>query len=360
MIRYFSLIAISLSVLTCGRAEAQQPQPWITGYYVDTTLPMSDIPWSKMTHAVHFKIKPSDGSGNLTGIPGENADAFTAAAHAAGVKALVCLGDNEGNVSTMTTSMSNHLYDYVNNVVNFVNAHGYDGVDVDWETGSFGKDPDKTNYINFLNALKNALGPGRILTVAGFWNSGLESVFQAAAGSLSQVNIMCYDMDQWNPKLYYNDATYRAPGDTENDSCAAQAAQFASYIPAAKIGLGIPFYGRMWSGANQLMQPKSGASQSFMPYKDLVASPYWSMPHWWDTARGASFITVSGGDPSGAKLITFTGVEQINEIVKLGRASGYGGYMLFEVEYDLDAAASGDARHPLATATHRMVNTPPQ
>lgn len=350
--------------MSCLVGSIASAQNWITGYYVDTAIYVSDIPWSKLTHTIHFKAYPGDATGVLAGIPGSNADTFTAAAHAGGNKALLCVADNNSNQSAFRSALTNNLTGFVNNIVTFVNAHNYDGVDLDWETGSYGG-TDGTLYINLINALKSALGPNKIVTIAVYWNNGLERVVQSAASSISQVNVMCYDMDQWLNGTFYNEALYPVAGDSTHTSCSAEAAQFASYISPAKIGMGIAAYGRVWSGCSNTscsdglytaLQTWSGTpNQSTITYGNLVGSSYWSNPQSWDSTRGASYISINQSGAANDKFISFTGPQQINEIVKVGKNAGYGGYMLFTVDYDVVSSASGDARHPLASAAYSAV-----
>src|SRR5436309_9042375 len=206
------IVLVILLALLLPAAHADAQQMWISGYYVDTTLNMSDIPWSKLTHAIHFQMHPADGAGNIFGIPGGNADAFTSSAHAAGVKALLSLGDSNGSTGLFSSSVTNNLNGFVGNVVNFVNAHHYDGVDMDWEGGNY-RSADLNNYIILINALRNALG-SKPLTMSVYWHGGLEQVVQATYSKLDQINIMCYDMDQWISYSFYNSANFLAPGDS--------------------------------------------------------------------------------------------------------------------------------------------------
>lgn len=356
--RYFTLSAAALLSMSFP-IKAQ----WVTAYYINTSIYVNDIPWSKATHVVDLGVSPSSSSGNIAGIAGSDADAFTAAAHANGKKALLCVRDADGNIGLFGSAITNNLSGFVGNIVSFVNAHNYDGVDLDWEAGNF-NGPDAANYTNFIAALRSALGSGKLITMAAYWNYGLANVVQNSSSRLNQVNVMCYDMDQWNSDVYYNLATTLAAGDTTHNSCATQAANFAGYIPAAKIGLGIPFYGRVWTGCadsacsdglHNLLQTWSSQNNNPIAYRDLVASSYWSQPHQWDATRGASYISINGSGSSGDRFISYTDSQQINSMVQLMRSGGYGGIMEYEVDYDFMSNQTGDARHPLATAAWAAV-----
>lgn len=351
----------------CVAARAQ----WVTAYYINTSIPVNQIPWSKATHVIDLGLSPTDSVGDLGGIAGSDADAFTSAAHAAGVKALVCVRDADGNIGLFGQAITSNLNGFVGNIVNFVNTHNYDGVDLDWEAGNF-NGGDNVNYINLINALRSALGSSRTITMSIYWNYGLANVVQNTNSAVNQYNVMCYDMDQWNSDIYYNLATYLAPGDTVHNSCSLQAGNFTGYAPAAKIGLGIPFYGRVWNGCadsgcsdglHSLGQTWASQTNNPISYASLVASSYWSLPHSWDSTRGASYISLDQSGASNDRFISYTDSQQINSMVQLMKSGGYGGVMEYEIEYDLMPGQTGDAMHPLATAVWSAIGgattTPP-
>src|SRR5579883_1710334 len=147
---FFFLASLPLSI----SAEAQ---PWITAYYMDGSMALSDIPWTKVTHVIHFGANPSDASGALSTVDPASADAFTAAAHQANVKALLCVRDNNSITSLFSTVLRNNLSGFATNVANFVTAHNYDGVDLNWEAGNYNGIVDQSNYINLIMAMRNLL-----------------------------------------------------------------------------------------------------------------------------------------------------------------------------------------------------------
>jgi len=340
-------------------------QPWITAYYMDGSMSLSDIPWTKVTHVVHFAVNPSDPAGGITTVDPASADAFTAAAHQAGVKALLCVRDNNSIISLFSTVLRNNPTAFANNVVSFVLAHGYDGVDLNWEAGNYNQPIDQNNYINLIMNLRTLLGPDKIMTISVYWQYGLATVVQRAAANLDQVNVMCYDMDQHNADTYFNSSTYSAPGDTTHMSCAGITSNYSAYVPASKIGIGIPFYGRIWSGCSdfycndglhELGQTWYGnPSQKAQPYNALFPSSDWSSPHNWDPTHGSSYISIDQPGSLYDRFITFTDSQQIVELVKLMNMKGYGGVMEYELQYDFFASQQGDNRHPLAAAVYSAI-----
>lgn len=359
-----------LLLLSLPLGVSADTQPWITGYFMDGSMSMSDIPWNKVTHVIHFAMDPSDSAGDLEGISSDSADAFTAAAHNAGVKALFCVRDNNSNLGLFSSVLRYNLAGFVTNIVNFVNAHNYDGVDLNWEAGNFDSVIDQNNYINLVTSLRNQLGPSKTITMAVYWQGGLASIVQRAANNLDQVNVMCYDMDQYNNDTYFNSATYGTLLDVFHNNCAMQAGNFTSFVAPAKMGLGIPFYGRIWTGCTDLfcsdglhdpLQLWWGRpTQKSIHYNALVASPYWSAPHSWDSVRQSSYISIDEPGSANDRFITFTDPQQIGAMVQLMRNSGYGGIMEYELEYDFLSSQTGDARHPLAAAVYNSVFGSPQ
>ena len=126
--------------------------PWSMGYYATgfpgcgySGCPISGIYWAAYTHIVNF-----GGSGNspmMTSVPGNSAE-FVAAAHANGVKAI--LGTGSGSLTNYPTT---NLSSWASNLVSIANAAGYDGIDVDWETGT---NFSQTNNQNIVKALHDA------------------------------------------------------------------------------------------------------------------------------------------------------------------------------------------------------------
>jgi GH18 family chitinase len=164
-------------------ATAQnQKVGWSTGYYsswaqgggqANYTIggkPFTPdmISWKAYTHIIHFGVTPNnDGTLNEGGM-GLNATmmkAFVAAAHANGVKAIICIGGGgTGNQYSASAANLTVRTKFIQNIVAFMQKYGYDGADVDWEDNV-----QAPQYLALFQELRTAfdkLTPKPLMTVA--------------------------------------------------------------------------------------------------------------------------------------------------------------------------------------------------
>lgn len=144
---------------------------------------------------------------------------------------------------------------FIDDCVRLVNT-GFDGIDLDWEyPGPYagmnftGSQADYANFENLVQAIRNAIGPNKLITAAfaadpaklqGFnWNK-LNS-------TMNYFNMMTYDFNGgWSNKAGHNSPVYDYPNSeapTFNwQSC--YNALVALGAQKSKINMGAPFYGR--------------------------------------------------------------------------------------------------------------------
>lgn len=151
-----------------------------------------------------------------------------------------------------------------------VEKYDLDGVDIDWEyPGMRGEDnvfrpEDKENFTLMFEAIRTELdvlsektGRRYLLTTATPCFSRFLEVTEMGKAQkyLDYINLMAYDFYVGGPKAGHHSNLY--PSETyENEQSAERARQeyIAQGVPAEKLVLGIPFYGRSWimkSGDNR-------------------------------------------------------------------------------------------------------------
>lgn len=124
--------------------------------------------------------------------------------------------------------------------------YGLDGIDIDWEyptqsTSGISSSPDDTkNFTLLMKDIRDAIGKRRELTFASVsWAAYVD--FPSVLPYLDFVNVMAYDMGSGTK---HHAALY--PSDISGGMTSSQAVakHLEAGVPAEKIVLGMPFYGR--------------------------------------------------------------------------------------------------------------------
>ena len=170
----------------------------------------------------------------------------------------------------------------------------FDGIDIDWEYpvegGLIPGRPEDTKNLNAMAAefrrQLDAVRPGLLLTAA--IPAPAEDYKQFDLKTLSRythdLGIMGYDM-HWNSEKTTNlhSSLFHDPADPSQPPADKHYAAYAvqdflrAGVPARKIILGVPFYGKGWTGVSDtnhgLYQPARDASKSPPEYRNLKALP---------------------------------------------------------------------------------------
>lgn len=157
-------------------------------------------------------------------------------------------GWGSGNFSEMAAD-STLRAKFAADCVKKVEQYKLDGIDIDWEYPTRGQgagiseSPDDTgNYTLLMRDLRSALGPDRLLTLATIWKAQFID-FPAIMPYVDYVNIMSYDMSSASTGRPHN-PLYASEKAGSNTTDSAFHAHLAAGVPADKLVLGLPFYGR--------------------------------------------------------------------------------------------------------------------
>jgi len=139
-------------------------------------------------------------------------------------------------------------------------AEPFDGVQVDFEAV---RSADKANFLSFLNSLKIRIGK-KTLSVAlpGRIRASEEAYDYAAVSAIAdRVIVMAYD-EHWSGS---------PPGPVASLEWCGQVAAYASKtIPAAKLVMGAPLYGRAWADASLSRAYRHSALDQLMRDKGIL------------------------------------------------------------------------------------------
>jgi len=224
-------------------------------------MPPSAIDFSVVTHVIQFSVVPnSNGTldSSVNGVSVANSSNLVRQTHLAGRKALICVGGADSQAGFQGASSPANHGAFITNLVSFMSSRGYDGIDIDWEPLDPGDASQYTNLVKNLRILLNTINPLPLLTAAIASPPTPASLILSVADQFDQINLMTYDLSgpypgwvTWfNSPIY--DGGYRFPSTgglvPSIDGMANSVA--SAGVPRAKLGIGIPFYGYVWSGGS--------------------------------------------------------------------------------------------------------------
>jgi chitinase len=340
---------------------------WSLGYYAswDTnTLPVSAIEWSGLTHvAASFYIPQSDGSLSLLGGNPQVMQDLVTAAHANNVKAIASIGGADSGAIFETATTGATRAKLVASIVSVLENGGYDGVDIDWEPINAVDEPIVTDIANQIRAAH----PGVIMTLAlGYVNPNAPpdtSEYSTIAGVYDQLNIMSYGMagawQGWNS--WHNSPIYQQDSHTPLSIDETVKAYENAGVPAAKLGVGIGFYGLCYSSpVSAPDQPLNGstilASDGTMSYANIMSSYYETNARQWDSLALVPYLSfTSAHGPEGCAYVSYDDEQSITSKGTYVKTNGLGGVMQWEINEGYIAGAPVGQKNPLLTAIHDHV-----
>jgi chitinase len=357
---------VTVSAVTPGASGR-----WVAGYWVGyqrDLYPETQVDFSLMTHVVVGAITPTVTGGVVTdfyldAVTGPQvARTLATRAHAAGRKAILMLGGDGQHGNMVGAASAANVNTFVSNLVATMNNLGYDGIDVDWEPVA---DADKPAIITMLQKLR-AAKPGIILTFPiGWLNSNLaaDPWYSQLAPLVDQMNVMSYQMagNYGGWVSWHQAALYGEGSDHPSSISSTVTAYRAVGVPAAKLGIGLGFYGSCWRGTTAPLQTLSAsadvvASDNTMSYTNIMQSYYTPSAYHWDaTARAGylSFSTQTG--PAGCNMISYEDEQSITEKGAYVKSAGLGGTIIWTINQGRLPTAAAGSQDPLLKAAYNSI-----
>ncbi len=192
-------------------------------------------------------------------------------------------GWGAGGFSTMAMTDSGRRA-FAQSCLRAVDAHGLDGIDIDWEypcVDSAGIDADPRDSENFpllLSALRGALGDGRIVSIAaGAGTYFCKNTDMAEVARICDyVQLMTYDIRSgFEREAGHHACLYTGDGDRLDGSAQSTVEDFSAHgVPKERMVLGAAFYARRWEGVPDvnrgLYQRAQTVGLGGPPYGEIV------------------------------------------------------------------------------------------
>ena len=163
-----------------------------------------------------------------------------------GLKVMLSIGGwGSGRFSEMASSEKNRK-GFANDCRSIVSDYQLDGIDIDWEyptqssAGISSSPADTDNFTLLMRDLRRALGKKKLLTAATVCDAKYID-FRSCIQYMDFVNVMAYDMG--NPP-HHHSALFPSPIASHITSSQAVEAHLKAGVPAGKLVMGMPFYGR--------------------------------------------------------------------------------------------------------------------
>lgn len=238
-------------------------------------------------------------------------------------------------------SSSTRINTFADNIVAMINAYGFDGVDIDWETPTPSEASSFTEMMHVIYTKVKANNPNHLVTAAiagGMWQPPRYDLANSHQ-YLDYINMMTYGMVSNNG--YYQNAlskstTYANPtnfaGKTLTSCSIEESIEiYHTYgIPNSKIVVGVAFYGikqtRSYDSASQTWS--SWVKEGSVSYK-YISNFYLnnsSYSYYYDTNAGVPYIIKTDG----TVFISFDNPRSIAEKSAYIIENGLAGMMYWE------------------------------
>lgn len=375
-IQWLLLISgLSCSTVLLAGATAQTPKPVIVAYVFQRNdlIQPGQIAAQKLTR-INYAFANLQGGRIVNGFTNDDRNLAALVAlkqENPSLTVLVSVGGWlwSGNFSDMAlTKPSRNLF--IESVVEFINRNHLDGLDIDWEypglvgAGNHFRPEDKQNYTLLLKELRHRFNQQEkklhrrlYITIA----AGASSDFLAHTEMnkvqkyVDTVNLMAYDYYEPTDDAIagHHAPLFTNPADPKKISADRSVQEFEhAGVPAAKIILGVPFYGHVWGAVpdtdHGLFQPGKPIPNAFAKYGNITATMLNNgFVRYWDPIASVPYLY----NPEKKIFVSYEDPESLGLKSRYVLDHKLGGMMFWDYSSDpagalLDAIKTGLQKNP--------------
>lgn len=324
-------------------AAVFSPEPGICqnrviAYYpgwMKNKLPAARVQFEHLTHVNHaFAWPRADGS--IAAYAEINHPELIAAAHQAGKKILLSLGGwGQSDGFAPMAADSTVRRKFIQNLIDYCQARGYDGADFDWEfPQNAAQRASLTTLIKETRAAFTRTQPEWLLTMVAVASnySGQWHDYPVLSQYVDWFNLMAYDFHgSWTNHAGHNAPLY-APA-TDFDGSGHQGILYLNGqrgIPKNKIHLGLPFYGKECS-ASRLYGPSPSSSWVDLEYASIAPRLNSGWDYFWDEVSKVPYLLNSAR----TKFVTFDDSAAVAGKCAYAKQNGLAGVMIWALGQDV-------------------------
>jgi chitinase len=256
---------------------------------------------------------------------------------------------------------------FISSAVRFVERYKLDGVDVDWEypgqsgNGNIFRPEDKKNFTLLLAELRQRFDQEQTRLHRRLYTSiatGASTKFlehtemDKVQHYVDTVNLMTYDFYVGGPATGHDAPLFHNPADPKNVSADRSVNEYLQAgVPARKLVLGAPFYGRSWGEVanknNGLFQPGKAARGVHFSYPDLPNLLATGFVRHWDSEASVPYLY----NPHTRVFVTYEDPQSLAAKCRYVTEHHLAGIMFWEY--------SNDSTGILLQAVHAGLTPPP-
>jgi chitinase len=371
------LVSCQQTPQTNAELSVAATNKWVSGYYVGyIPYPVSEIDFSGLTHLMIGPILPKADAtlevSMYTANGPQLARQVVQATKANGKKAVAFLGGMDTAPQWRVASNAANRAKFVANLKKLMTDYGFDGLDLDWEPVA---ESDKPLILALVKDLRKAL-PNAILTfpAGGNLNTNFPedlSFYKNLEPYLDQLNLMTYGVAgaypdgtpyegwlSWHNGPLYNPKT----GDYQRTPTSIHDAVLAyrnAGVPAAKLGIGIGFYGNCWTGpvTGPRQEPNGAklvAADNDMSYANIMKDYYATSALRWDDGARVPYLSFTAPTgPEGCTYVSFENARSVRAKGNYVKARGLGGTIIWNINEGYLPYRTAGQRNPLLAATRQ-------